>query len=329
MRIPKFAYLEPQTLDEACEILHQYQGQAKLLAGGTDLLVMMKMRLATPAFLVNIKRIKDLNCIGYSEQDGLTIGPLVTLRELAESPLLREKCPILAKASGAVASPNLRSTATIGGNICLDAKCWYYNQSPFFQEGRDPCFKRGGDQCYVVKGGKSCYALMAADTVPALIVLGGRVKIRSSSGERNLSVAELFTGRGEAVNVLSPREIVTEIHVPPQPAGSRGVFLKQAFRRSIDFGIASAAVLFTKGSDGLCNDARIALTAVSTSPVNAVKAAEMLKGKKIDDMLAAEAGKSAAAETKPISAIWTSAYHRRAVIGTLVQRAILRANISN
>ena len=326
MRVPKFEYLEPQTIEQACSLLAEHDGQARLLAGGTDLLVLMKLRVETPQYLINLKRIKGLDELSDSPQDGLRIGPLNTLRSLAESPLLREKYPVLAQSAGAVASPNIRNTATIGGNLCLDAKCWYYNQSEFFRAGRTPCFKRGGEQCYVVKGGKFCYALVAADTVAALIALDARAKVVSSQGERTIPVAEFFTGKGETVNVLTPREVVTEIQVPAQPAGTTSAFIKQAFRRSIDFAITSAAAVLTRDADGTCQSARIALTAVSNAPVKAVKAAELLKGKRIDEGLAAEAGQAAVSESRPISAIWTSVYHRRAVIGTLVKRAILQAN---
>ena len=326
MRVPKFEYHEPRTIEEACGLLAQHDGQARLLAGGTDLLVLMKMRVLTPAHLINLKCIPDLATLSFSPQEGLTVGPLATLRSLADSSLLKEQYPALAQAAGAVASPNIRSTATLGGNLCLDAKCWYYNQAPLFQEGRTPCFKRGGDQCYVVKGGKFCYALVASDTVSALLALDARATVVSRNGTRTLPVADFFTGRGETVNVLSPQEIVTAIQIPPLPAGTRSVFLKQAFRRSIDFGITNTAVVLTKGANGTCQQARIALTAVSNAPVQAVKAAEMLAGKTIDEPLATAVGKAAAGEVRPVSAIWTSVYHRRAVIGTLVKKAVLLAN---
>ena len=325
MRVASFEYLEPQTIQEACSLLTEHQGKAKIIAGGTDLLVMMKHRVLSPQYLVNIKGVRELDFIEYDEAGGLRIGPLTTLNVLAEHQAVRERFNALSQAAASVASPNVRNLATIGGNLCLDAKCWYYNQSSLFRKGRVACFKRGGDRCYVIKGGKFCYALVAADTVAALIALGAEARIVSAAGERLVPVAEFFTGQGDTLNILGPEDILAEIHVPTPAPRTFSAFLKESFKGSIEFGLTNvaAAVTFETG-DGVCKDARIALTAVSCGTVNAQKAAAILKGKQIDAELAAEAAGAAVSETSPISSIWTSVYHRRNVIAALVKRATLQ-----
>ncbi len=307
-------------------MLAEHQGKAKIIAGGTDILVMMKHRAVTPQYLVNIKGIKGLDSIEYDEAKGLRIGPLTTLTVLAEHQAVKERFNALSQAAGAVASPNVRNLATIGGNLCLDAKCWYYNQSTLFRKGRVACFKRGGDCCYVIKGGKFCYALVAADTVAALVALGAEARIVSAAGERTVAVAEFFTGQGDTLNVLEPGEILTEVHVPTPAPRTFSAFIKESFKGSIEFGITNvaAAITFETG-DGVCKDAKIALTAVSCGVVNAQKAAATLKGKQVNAETAAEAASAAVSETSPVSSIWTSVYHRRSVIAALVKRATLQA----
>jgi len=325
MRISNFEYLEPQSVQGACQLLSEYDGAAKIIAGGTDLLVMMKQRVCTPQYLINIKKIKDLDSIKYDEVDGLRIGCLTTLNAIAGHGLVQKHYKALSQGAASVASPNIRNLATIGGNLCLDAKCWYYNQSPLFRKGRDADYKSGGNICYVVKKGKSCYALVTADTIPALIALNAEATIASKDGRHSVPVDKFFTGLGDPPNVLGSGEMVAEIHIPVSSPNTFSAFLKESFRGSIEFGIANVAVALTfNPSDGICKAARIALSSVTCAPVNAQKAARLLEGKKIDAELAAEAAKAAVSEAGPISSIWTSVYHRRNVIQSLVKKAIIQ-----
>jgi len=183
MALPKFDYLEPESIGEVSQLLSQYQGDVNVISGGTDLLVRMNQRGVTPSYLVNLKRIPDLDYITHDRTEGLRIGALTTLHEIETSSIIQEHFPILVLASSRVASPQIRSTATIAGNICLDTRCWYYNQSHRWRQSLSPCYKLGGDQCYVVKKGDHCYSLFSADTVPALIGLGAKIKIMGSAGE--------------------------------------------------------------------------------------------------------------------------------------------------
>jgi 4-hydroxybenzoyl-CoA reductase beta subunit len=237
MTLPKFEYFEPRAVEELFPLLSAYKGEAKIISGGTDLLVRMNQRIVTPSCLVNLKSIPNLDYINHDQTGGLRIGALTTLHAVETSSTVREHFPILAQASSRVASPQIRNTATIAGNICLDTRCWYYNQSYHWRQSLSPCYKLGGDQCYVVKKGDHCYSLFSADTVPAFIGLGARVKIMGSAGEKVIALEDFYTGVGETVNVLQPDEVVMEVQVPNPPSHTGGVYLKYSTRDVIDFPI--------------------------------------------------------------------------------------------
>ncbi len=326
MLLPKFDYFAPKTMEEACSLLSQYKESAQVVAGGTDLLIRMKQRVANPQHLVNIKSIPDLDYIDYDDKQGLTIGALTTLRRLETSAAIREKFPMLAKAASSAASTQVRSLGTIGGNICLETRCWYYNQSRSWRRSRPPCYKTGGDRCYVVKGGDRCYSLFSADTVPPLIGLGAKIRIVSSGGERAIALEEFYTGTGESATCLQADEIVTEIQVPGQPPHSGAAYLKHSSRGALDFAIASvAAVIGVKPNNGLCTEAKIVLGAISSAPVRALKAEEELRGKEITEDAIHEAAEVATKEAGAIVYIATPVNYRRRMITVLVRRAITEA----
>lgn len=323
MRLPKFEYFEPTTVDEACFLLSEYREQAKLLAGGTDLLVMLKQRSVIPQYIVNIKKISDLDYIS-EDNDVLKIGALATLSNIETSLTIKHKLPILSCAANSVATNQIKTMATIGGNLCLDSKCWYYNQSHIWKKSRDPCFKRGGDLCHFVKGGKRCYAVLSGDTIPALLVLGAKVKIIRSGGQRTIPIEDFFTGIGEKPNILNPQEMVTEIQIPfPSPDAS-GSFIKHRIRGTLDFAIANAATVVTK-EDKICKDARIAISSVGPAAVRVREAEEILKGKEINDEVLEEAGKAAVKGVPLVSGVYSSVYHRRKMIKVLTKRVVIEA----
>jgi len=323
MRLPRFEYIEPKTIGDACLLLSEHREQAKVLAGGTDLLVMMKQRVIIPQYLVNIKRIPGLDYIS-DDKDGMRIGALTTLSSIEGSPKIKQRFPMLSCAASRVASKQIQTTATIGGNLCLDSKCWYYNQSRNWRKSRQACFKRGGDLCHVVKGGRRCYAVLSGDTIPVLLALDAKVKIVSSERQRLVPVEEFFSGIGEKPNVLSPDEMVTEIQVPYLPANARGVFLKHALRGAIDFAIAdSAAVVSMK--DSVCEDVRIVISSVGPAVVRAREAEEILKGKEINSESLDEAGKAAVKGVRLVSGAQSSVYYRRKIIEVLTKRVLQRA----
>ncbi len=323
MHLPSFEYLEPKTVKEACSILSKYKGQAKVLAGGTDLLVMMKQKILTPQYAVNIKMIKGLASV-REDKNGLRIGALATLSDIESAPVIRRKFPMLSVAAGSVATKQIRATATLGGNLCLDSKCWYYNQSHIWRKSREACLKRGGDLCHVVKGGKRCYAVLSGDTIPALLALGAKVKIVSSGRNRVLPMEEFFTGNGETPNVLKPEEMLTEIQVPYMPKNAKGAFQKYSMRGSIDFGVVDVAAVVSMGG-GVSKDARIAIGSVGPAVVRVREAEELLQEKKIDDEVLEEVGKTAVKGVRLVSGAQSSVYFRRKIIQVLTKRVVRQA----
>jgi 4-hydroxybenzoyl-CoA reductase subunit beta len=318
MRLPRFTYHEPTSLGEVLTIKQELNKGCALLAGGTDLLPMLKRRNRTAPHLLNIKRISELKGISHSEEEGLHIGSAVTLRDLIDHPVVSKEYPILAQAAGAVGFNQLRNMATLGGNVCLDNKCPYFNQSAFWWKSRPDCFKRGGDQCYVVKGGKECFSLSAADTVSALMVLDAQLLIRGPESERRVPVANFYTGNGQRPHDLREDELVSAIVIPPDGGGWKQGFLKKSVRGSVDFAIASLSVGL-KMNGPFVEDARIALNGVSTKPVRPVEAENYLKGKKIEDETVSQTAETALKEIKPLSLIGSSAFLRRNIIRAMFE----------
>jgi 4-hydroxybenzoyl-CoA reductase beta subunit len=326
MPLSKFDYFAPQTLEEACSMLSQYREQARVIAGGTDLLVRMKQRVSTPQYLVNIKSIPNLDYIDFDDQQGLRIGAVTTIHHVETSSLIQGKLPMLATAAGSVASTQVRRMGTIGGNICLETRCWYYNQSRYWRRSRPPCFKTGGEQCHVVKGGDRCYSLFSADTVVPLIASGAKIKIVSSGGDRVLALEELYTGIGEPATRLQPDELVAEVQIPSPSPNNGGAFLRHSVRGAVDFALVSAAsAISISPNNGVCSEARIVLGAVASSPVRALKAEEVLRGREITDDTIQQAAELATGEARPIVYIAAPVDYKRRLLTVIVRRAIQQA----
>jgi len=324
MRLPRFEYSEPGTLEEACSLLAQ--ADTKVLAGGTELLVKLKQKTITPRALVNIKSIPHLDRIEETEDGGLSIGPAATLHAVATSPLIRDRFGLVAEAAAAVGKPRIPYMATLGGNLCLDGRCFYYNQSLLWKQSLPPCYKDGGHLCHVVQGSDHCNALFVADTVPPLIALGAEVTLTDVDGETRMPLEDFYTGRGEEVNVLQPGQVLSRIRIPAPPPYSTGVYLKHSLREAIDFAVVGVALLLTVSpEDGTCRDARVVLGSVATRPLRAVAAEAALRGKALDEGLVRTAATLAAKETHPVSHLGVSATYKRRVIETLTKRAVRQA----
>lgn len=324
MRLPRFEYYEPGTIKEGCTLLSQ--PGTKLLAGGTELLVNLKQRTVTPKALVNIKRIPRLNYIEHKEDEGLDLGPLAILSAVAASPIVRERFSILAQAAASVGKPQIPNLATLGGNLCLDNRCFYFNQSYLWKQSRPACHKDGGNLCHVVKGSDHCHALFVADTVPALIALGAEVTITSTSGKKQIPLEKFYTGKGERVNLLQPGQMVTRVQVPVIPPFSGGVYLKHSLREAIDFAIVGIGVVITlEPGKEVCRDARIVLGSVASGPVRAVEAEAAIRGKALDDALVETAAKLTLKAVHPITQLGFSAAYKRKIVETLTKRAVRQA----
>jgi len=318
-----FVHVNAQSVEEAVGLLAQYRGGAKLNAGGTDLLGVLKDRILPdyPEAVINIKTIPGLDTI-EEDADRIRIGALATLAGISSSPVVNESCPILAEAAGAVAAIQIRNMATIGGNLCQDTRCWYYRY-PNEIGGMINCFRKGGKTCpaaagenqyHAIMGAKKCFAVCPSDTAVALTALGAKLDIAGAAGTRQIPVEEFYTPLG---NVLGPDEMITAIDIP-KPAHNAGqVFLKFTVRKPIDFALVSVASIITV-DEGICTGARIVLGAVAPIPVRALQAEEFLIGKELSPEIAAQAADIALTGAKPLA----KNEYKIEIAKTLVKRAI-------
>lgn len=300
-----FAHFNPNTIDEAVEILKRYGKKGKVVAGGTDIIGKMKDEILPtyPEALINIKTVGDLDFI-ETTKGGVRIGALTRLDDIARSGVIKEQFTALAEAAGRTASPHLRAMGTIGGNICQDIRCWYYRNA----NNRFPCMRKGGGRCYAIEGDNrfhsvfggsvegGCYAVHPSDTAPALSALKAEVK----TTKRIIPLDDFFTVNVRKTTVLDPDEIVTEILLPTPARGSKSCFIKFALRKSIDFPIVNCAATLTMSGDAVA-EARICLNAVYVKPYRAVAAEEFMTGKAPSDENIEKAADAAVEGAKPMT----------------------------
>ncbi len=319
-----FEHVNAGSLDEAIAQLKDYEGKAHLIAGGTDLLGILKGEILPeyPEAVINIKTIPGLDGI-EEDGEGLRIGALAKLSKIAGSAEVRKHYGALAEAAEFVGSPELRNMGTLGGNLCQDNRCWYYRY-PHQMGGRILCYRKGKGPCLAVKGdnryhailgGKKCFAVCPSDTAIALTALDAQIRIAAPGGERILPISEFYDTLG---HILKPDEMVAGILVPRPPEGAAQTFHKFRMREAIDFAVVSVASLIS-GSDGVCRDARIVLGAVAPIPYRAKAAEDAIKGKPLNEETAAAAAEAAVQDAKPLS---QNAY-KIEITKTLVKRAIL------
>jgi 4-hydroxybenzoyl-CoA reductase subunit beta len=324
MNLPKFTYVTPSTLKEALTLLSDKGAYSTILAGGTDVMVAMKQRTSVPDTLINIKGLTGLASIQPDPDGALRIGPLTTLASLAASEVVRQRHPILAEAADKVGSSQIRNVATIGGNICLNTRCWYYNQSAEWRRSVAKCFKMGGDSCLVMKGSDRCNAIFVADTVPSLLALDARLKIEEQGGQRVIPIEEFYDGSGHPPNRLRPEELLTEIYIPKMRPRSFAVFSKFAPREIVDFALVNVALSVSFEGDA-CTDARIALGGVTSHPIRSLSGEALLKGERLTAKLIEEVGKATAKDAEPITPMWMSPAGKREIIKVLVRKGLERA----
>lgn len=276
MRLPPFRYVAPKTARDAARILADEGADALAVAGGTDLYPNMKRRQFTPKVVVGLRGIEGAR--GIEADRRLRLGALATLTEVATHPRVSEGWPSLARAAGLVSSPLLRNAGTIGGNLCVDTRCTYYNQSEFWRAAIGYCMKKDGDVCLVAPGSSICWALSSSDTAPVMISLEAEVMLVGPEGERRIPAAALYGTDGIAYLAKRPDEILTDIHVPDR-SGWRTTYRKLRRRGSIDFPILGVAVAVKAGAGQVVEDCRIVLGAVHVAPVRAAEAEAFLRGR--------------------------------------------------
>lgn len=324
MRLPTFKHRQPASLEEALDLLAEHGEEARVIAGGTDILVSMKHGLLSPGVLVNLKGIPGLDTVTYDQERGLRIGALARLAALARSPVVQDHFPVIAQAARHVAAPPIRNMGTLGGNLCQDTRCFYYNQSEFWRGARPDCYKAGGKTCYVVKRSDRCHSAYQGDLAPILSALEARARLARKGGQRTIPLVELYTGKGEAPIGLAPGEILVEVEIP-RPAGSWGAdYHKLRYREAMDYPLVGVAAVI--GRDGeTCVKARIVATATASAPVVLEEAGTLLQGEQIDEALVAQAAEAAYEAARPIACIGSTPGYRRKMVRVLTRRAIAGA----
>ena len=311
MKLPEFNYIAPHSLTEACSILEEMGGKALPLAGGTDLMLHLKERLKLPKYLVDLRGIPGLDGISYDHEQGLLLGSLVTLRHLAAAPVVKGNYPVLAQAALEVATAQIQAMGTVGGNICQDCLCLYYNKSAVSNNGLERCLKAGGDVCHTVKGSKKCWATFCSDLAPVFLALGAKIKIADREGERTMPLADLYSGDGRRPLTLRPGQLLTHIIVPPQVQPSGAVYLKLRVRKSIDYPALGVAVSIRPADGG--RKVAVALTGVEKKPLLIEQ--DIPEGQKIRDEEIDSLAEQAYAHAHPLNNLrdFTPTYRKEMV----------------
>jgi 4-hydroxybenzoyl-CoA reductase subunit beta len=289
-----------------------------LIAGGTDLLPNMKRRHQTPKTLVSLGRIGSLKKIANGS--GATLGAGLTLNEIVANPMLREKYAGLYQAAAQVATVHLRNMGTLGGNLCLDTRCNYYNQNYEWRKAIDFCLKKDGEICWVATASKRCVATSSTDCAPALIALGASVRLVSAQGERDVALPDLYRNDGIDYLARRPDEILTEVRLPPAE-GWRSSYWKLRRRGAFDFPVLGVAAAVKTARDGTVEEARIALGAVSSRPL-LTQAGGLLAGRTLSDEAIAEVAKKVASVAKPMDNTDLDLYWRKDVVPEFVGYAL-------
>jgi len=336
LSLPEFKLLRPRSIEEAVELLSRPADAAsggngsrppmpvRVIAGGTDLIPSMRQKLFEPEYVLDLRGIGALRGIRPDAAGSVEIGALTTLREIERSEFLRQHFSVLTEAAATVASPVLRNMGTIGGNICLDTRCLWYNQSLAWRKSCGFCIKKDGDLCHVAPGGTKCWAAFSSDTPPALLCLGAEIEIVSTAGTRRMALRDFYTGDGHQYRRLQANELVTRVFLPVSSADYAGVYRKLRVRGSIDYPLAGVAVAL-KRSNGHVADVRVAMTAVNPAPLLVEGAGELLAGKVVDEPLAEAVGDLAAKTAKPLTTSALTPEYRREMIRVFTKRAVLAA----
>ncbi|MFC1821794.1 FAD binding domain-containing protein [Thermodesulfobacteriota bacterium] len=321
MRLPRFEYLKPASLEECLEALKEDGERAGILAGGTDLLVNMKQRVTCPDKIVSVRAIPELRSISEDKEGNMHIGACVPLTELVQNPLISEKLPALRDAVSSVASRHIRNMATLGGNICLATRCWYYNQSKLWRDSIEPCHRSGGSVCHDISGAKRCHAINNSDTAPILMALDAEVRIRNMDRERVIPVRDFFRDSGDRHTVLGSDELLTSVTIPESASSGPALFMKVSDRKGLDFATGSIASSIKRNGKQI-SGAVLVVNSIRSSPLILEKAAQTIMQNGLNDGAISDAAEIASSELGILGNLFTSAGYKRQIVGVLVKRAL-------
>lgn len=299
MRLPLFEFRAPGTIAEAARILNGEGVSAMALAGGTDLLPNMKRRQQVPKTLMSLRGIAELRGVRMDAAGAARLGACTTLADLAADARFRNGLTALAQAASLVATPHIRNMATLGGNLCLDTRCNYYDQNYEWRKAIDFCLKKDGDTCWVAPGSSKCMAVSSTDTAPALIALGARIRLVSLAGEREVLLADFYNNDGLDYVRRKPDEILTDVLVDAAH-GWKSTYWKLRRRGSFDFPVLSVAAAARVSEGGVVEEARIVIGSAAARPLVAAQAAKSLVGRAWSADSIAEATALAARLAKPL-----------------------------
>jgi 4-hydroxybenzoyl-CoA reductase subunit beta len=292
MRLPPFEYAAPETLAEAVKIKGELSASASILAGGTDLIVNLKHRLLAPGTLVSLRKIQEIKRIGI-EADSLVIGAGASLADICRDSQVVRHFPILVRAIESIGAIGIqRFRGTIGGNVCLQPRCIFYNQTHFWRLGKGACHRTGGKECHALPGSDSCQSILSGDAAPALVALSAMVEIAGAGGKRIIPLTEFFTGRGVSPIALAPDELLAYIRIPLPWAPLSWSYQRISIRSAVDFPLANAAATAIV-ANGKVERFRLVLAALGPAPVILKEAEAAAKGKPVNPEVVNIAGESA------------------------------------
>ena len=315
--LPDFTLHRPADIAEAVR-LRAADADARYLAGGTDMVVNMRRGIERPSALIDLTAIAELREI-RADGDGIHIGAGVTLAALAGDDRVRRDFTAVAEAASEVAGPTHRQYGTVGGNLCLDTRCLYYNQSEWWRGANDYCLKNLGEVCHVAPGGTRCFATFSGDVAPALLVHRAEIDLIGPDGARRIPLAELYRNDGMDHLTLAPGELLTTVHLPEAGAGVPSAYAKSRIRGAIDFPLAGVAVALNKAADGTVEQLTVALTAVNPYP-HYVTGTDAFTGKALDDDALDRLRDMVRKQSRPMGTTTVKPWYRRRVTGALARR---------
>jgi 4-hydroxybenzoyl-CoA reductase subunit beta len=321
LRLPEFEYHQPRTLKQAAKILAELGADAMLVAGGTDVYPKMKRGQFTPRHLISLRSLRELKGIRQTKE-GLWIGAGESLTTIANHRVIAKNFPALAHAAESVSTAQLRNMGTIGGNVLVDTRCNYYDQTFFWRQAVGFCMKKDGDICLVAPGSDKCLAIASSDTAPVLVSLGAQAILVSTNSERRAKLEELYRDDGINYSAKAPDEVLKGLLIPKQALGRSNVYLKLRRRGSFDFPILGVAATLDIDHSGECRDARVVLTAVASAPKVVTEATILLQGKKLTRELIDAVADAAMKISHPLDNADLDYWYRKRMAKVYTQRAL-------
>ena len=321
MRLPYFSYFEPASAKEALTMKAEYREHVQVIAGGTDVVTRLKFGLVKPKYVMSLKKIEELKGIGI-RNGALSIGAMTPLTDLLSSAQVKERYRGIWGAIETVAAPPIRNVATLGGNICQENRCLFYNQSEFWRNERPPCLKAKGQSCLAVPGAKKCFSVYSGDIAPALIAVDAKVRLEKKGSSRTVTLASLFTGKGTSPLAIQEDELLAAVILPLSEKRSGSGYAKLRVRSSVDYPLLSVAVSFTCNKKGRVEDAQVVLGAVGPAPLPIPEARELFIGKKPSELMLDGLASFTPKGTQIINNLTVPAAYRKRMLPVFLKKAV-------